>query len=78
VSRSPDQQRLSIKQVADYLGVTPQRVSQLRGRPDFPHPTAGLRESTWSDREIERWADAHPCGRRRWGRRDGDPPPPPA
>ena len=64
----PDEHRLSLRQVAEYLGVTPQRVCQLRARPDFPEPrAAGFRESTWSGVEIERWADAYPCGSRRWG-----------
>jgi predicted DNA-binding transcriptional regulator AlpA len=67
------QVRLSIKQVADFLGVTPQRVSQLRGRADFPRPTVvGFRDA-WRAADIRRWAEAHPCGRRRWGCPDGDP-----
>jgi predicted DNA-binding transcriptional regulator AlpA len=64
-----DEQRLSRRQVADYLGVTRQRVSQLRHRADFPRPAlVGFGRLTWSDVEIRRWADANPCGRRRWGR----------
>jgi predicted DNA-binding transcriptional regulator AlpA len=69
MAQASNEQRLSIKQVADYLGVTPQRVSQLHGRPDFPRPMmVGFRDMTWSGTEIRRWADDHPCGRRRWGR----------
>jgi predicted DNA-binding transcriptional regulator AlpA len=62
--------RMTLRQVADYLDLTPQRVCQLKGRVDFPHPrVVGFRGATWSDEEIERWAQANPCGRRRWGLR---------
>ncbi len=64
----PHPHDLSIRQVAEYLGVTPQRVHQLHDRPDFPKPVAiGFRESAWSGADIRTWAESHPCGRRRWG-----------
>jgi predicted DNA-binding transcriptional regulator AlpA len=66
----PDAQRLSLRQVADYLDLTPQRVCQLRSRADFPRPlVVGFRETMWSEDDIARWAEANPCGGRRWGRR---------
>ncbi len=69
-----DPHDLSIRQVAEYLGVTPQRVHQLRDRQDFPRPVViGFREAAWSGPEIRAWAESHPCGRRRWGLPSAEP-----
>ncbi|HEY7755066.1 MAG TPA: AlpA family phage regulatory protein [Actinomycetota bacterium] len=69
MTQEADGSTYSLRQIAEHLGVTPQRVHQLRGRPDFPKPVAvGLREAAWSRTDIERWAETYPCGHRRWGR----------
>lgn len=73
MARTTNRDRLALRQVAQYLDVTPQRVHQLSRRPDFPRPaTAGFDPPVWDEREIAAWAEAHPCGRRRWGPRSPD------
>ena len=55
---------LTTSEVAQVLGVTARRVSQLSdSRPDFPKPyavTRGIRRSTgirlWRPEDIEKWA----------------------
>lgn len=48
-------------EIADYLGVSRQRVQQLAGRPDFPKPVDTLAMgNVWARDDIERWATRHP------------------
>jgi predicted DNA-binding transcriptional regulator AlpA len=72
--RTTNRGGLALREVASYLDLTPQRVHQLSLRPDFPPPTVvGFGPPVWDEREIATWAEAHPCGRRRWGPRAPDP-----
>jgi hypothetical protein len=44
-------------EVARFLGVSRQRVLQLRERPDFPAPVSRLASGPiWESVDIERWA----------------------
>jgi len=46
-------------EVAQYLGVSRQRVHQLAAREDFPRPAAELSAGrVWETAEIERWRAA--------------------
>ncbi len=43
--------------IAKRLGITPQRINVLAGRPGFPKPLGKLgRSSVWRWSSIERWA----------------------
>lgn len=47
-------------EVAEFLGVTRQRVHSLTRRKDFPKPVAVLAAGKiWRRRDIERWDAAH-------------------
>lgn len=47
------------QEIAHYLGVSRQRVTQLASRPDFPAPTAVLASGkVWRTEDIEEWAKA--------------------
>jgi hypothetical protein len=56
--------------LAAIVGVSHQRASVLRRRPDFPEPVDqdGLGE-LWAAGEIRAWTRAYPFGARRWGPR---------
>ncbi len=59
-----------LREVARLLGVTEQRVHQLRHRDDFPGPALiEIDRAMWDRDAIRRWAETHPCGDRRWGPR---------
>jgi predicted DNA-binding transcriptional regulator AlpA len=75
VSRT-NREGLALRQVAEFLDVTPQRVHQLARRPDFPRPhVVAFDAPIWDRNEIATWAEANPCGSRRWGpRSEGDGP----
>jgi len=48
---------MNIADIAQYLGVTPQRVHQLVPTPDFPSPADEMWSREWDRAEIEAWAD---------------------
>ena len=52
---APAPARLTAVEVAELLGVTRQRVYQLRDAPDFPRSSG--RPARWSRADIEQWAD---------------------
>ena len=49
--------------IADYLGVTQQRVSQLAAQDGFPRPRSVEGRRLWKRSVIERWADRYWWGR---------------
>lgn len=58
---------VGIAEIAEILGVSRQRASQLQTKPDFPAPTATLRSGpVWYAGDITRFADS-------WARRGGRP-----
>lgn len=70
MGRTLNRRGLVLREVAAFLGVTPQRVHQLTRRPDFPLPDVAAFDSpVWDEGEIASWAEANPRGRRRWGPR---------
>ncbi len=47
-------------EIAELLGVSTQRVSQLAGGPTFPKPVAELAAGKiWLREDVERWAREH-------------------
>jgi predicted DNA-binding transcriptional regulator AlpA len=51
------QQLMGTSEIAEFLGVTNQRVDQLARRPGFPEPVAVLAAGRiWSRSHIEAWA----------------------
>jgi hypothetical protein len=51
--RPSSSHRLHLRQIADYLDVTPQRVHQLSRRPDFPRPAVvAFDPPVWDAAEI--------------------------
>ena len=56
-SRRLKQELMGTSEVAEFLGVTNQRVDQLARRPDFPNPIAVLAAGRiWNHADIEAWA----------------------
>ena len=53
-------------EVADYLGVTQQRVTQLAAGDGFPGPRMVAGRRLWKRSVVERWADRHWWGTRAW------------
>ena len=51
-------------ELADYLGVTCQRVSQLASKGDFPVPRMVGGRRLWKRSAIKRWANRHWWGTR--------------
>lgn len=56
----PPTEYVGLAEVAEILGVSKQRVSELRRRKDFPHPIAEIAagpvwDRTWLNRFIEGW-----------------------
>lgn len=50
-------QLVGVAEIAELLGLTRQRVLQLRSVPGFPQPVAVLSAGLiWNRRDIERWA----------------------
>jgi hypothetical protein len=62
---------VGVAEVAEVLGVSRQRASELRGRPGFPSPVADLASGpVWSRPSLDRFVET-------WERRAGRPPKPP-
>jgi predicted DNA-binding transcriptional regulator AlpA len=48
---------VGVTEIAQMLGVSPQRVIQLCQKPDFPEPTAVLANGRiWHRADVEEWA----------------------
>lgn len=48
---------MGTSEIAEFLGITNQRVDQLARRPDFPEPVAVLAAGRiWNQIDIEAWA----------------------
>jgi prophage regulatory protein len=48
---------MGIREIADLLGVSPQRAVQLSDKPEFPEPTAELASGRiWNREDVEEWA----------------------
>lgn len=63
----PMEELVGAAEVAEILGVSRQRVTQLVARPDFPAPVAVLAMGkVWARDDVEAWAEAR---ERRLGRR---------
>jgi predicted DNA-binding transcriptional regulator AlpA len=61
------EQLVGAAEVAEILGVSRQRVTQLTSRPDFPAPVAVLAMGkVWTRDAVEAWAEARD---KRLGRR---------
>lgn len=64
----PPDTYLGVSEVARLLGVSKQRVSELRSRPDFPAPVAELASGpVWRGSQLRRFLEG-------WPRRPGRPP----
>lgn len=51
---------VGLTEIAERLGVSRQRVDQLRRRPDFPEPVAKLSAGLiWESRDVEAWIAEH-------------------
>lgn len=62
VPMTAEQEYVGCAEVAEILGVSKQRVSQLSRRPDFPSPFGAIRAAKfWRKADIE----AYGLGRRR-------------
>jgi hypothetical protein len=62
-----DEELLGVSEIAELLGVSRQRVSELRRRPGFPAPLAELAAGpVWKRTQLERFVA-------RWPRRPGRP-----
>ena len=53
-------------EVAHYLGITQQRVSQLAAGDGFPTPRIVAGRQMWKRSGVERWAERHWWGTRAW------------
>jgi predicted DNA-binding transcriptional regulator AlpA len=54
---------MGVTEVAQRLGVSRQRVHQLRSTPDFPDPVAMLAAGPiWESIDIEDWVAEHRSG----------------
>lgn len=63
----PAETYVGVSEIAEILGVSRQRVQQLRGRPDFPTPVAELAAGpVWRRSNLQRFVDE-------WDRRPGHP-----
>jgi predicted DNA-binding transcriptional regulator AlpA len=52
------EQLVGAAEVAEILGVSRQRVTQLTSRPDFPAPVAVLAMGkVWTRDDVQTWAD---------------------
>jgi hypothetical protein len=58
--------RLRTIDVATYLGVTHQRISQLVAEGELPTPRRDHRGGFWNPSAIERWAERHWWGTKPW------------
>jgi len=61
----PSEQGCTRLEVADYLGVTQQRVSRLASSGGFPRRGWWCRR-LWKRSVVERWAASHWWGTRAW------------
>jgi predicted DNA-binding transcriptional regulator AlpA len=57
---------VDIAGIAEYLGVTRQRVYQLAPEPDFPTPVDETPSREWDPAEIEAWAERAWWGTKPW------------
>jgi hypothetical protein len=57
---------VKIADIAEYLGVTRQRVHQLVPTPEFPPPVAGEWSREWDAAAIEAWAAEAWWGTKPW------------
>lgn len=64
---------MDIAAIADYLGVTRQRVYQLAPTPDFPAPVDDVVSREWDPAEIEAWAERAWWHTKPWRRPPQDP-----
>ena len=55
--------------IAKYLGVTRERVRQIAARDPASRPVESEPCRGWDRAEVERWADEHWRGTRRWRQR---------
>ena len=55
-----EERLMGAQEIADRLGVSRQRVTQLTARPDWPAPVATLALGrVWRSEDIERWIREH-------------------
>jgi excisionase family DNA binding protein len=66
VRNSVEQEWMRALEVADYLGVTQQRVSQLAAGGGLPAPRMVRGRKAWKRAVVERWAERHWWGTRSW------------
>ena len=66
VRNAIEQGWMRVHEIADYLGVTQQRVSQLAVGGGFPRPRIVAGRRLWKRSVVERWADRHWWGTRAW------------
>lgn len=60
---------MDIRDIAEYLGVTRQRVHQLTPTPGFPAPVEQIVSREWDAAEIEAWAATAWWDTKPWRRR---------
>jgi hypothetical protein len=61
--------------VAQYLGVTHQRIAQMVNEGKLPAPRLDpFGRASWQQGVIERWAERHWWGTRPWRKRQGNAP----
>jgi hypothetical protein len=63
---NPELDVVGLKEAAEFLGVSPQRVDQLRKRPDFPDGAELAQGTVWTRASLERFNEG-------WDRRPGRP-----
>jgi predicted DNA-binding transcriptional regulator AlpA len=67
ISKNKDSTVVGIAEIAEMLGVSKQRASELGGQDNFPRPMATLRSGrVWRRADIERFA-------KDWKRKPGNP-----
>lgn len=66
VLNAVEQGWLRVHEIAAYLGVTQQRVSQLAANDGFPAARMFGDRRLWKRSAVERWADHHRWGTKPW------------
>lgn len=65
-SRPKPPELVAAAEIADMLGLSRQRISQLTAAPDFPKPWTELRMGKiWLASDIRDWAERHRGGPKR-------------